>query len=264
MSGSQCHLKLWYETHARELASEPDDNLQAIFDTGHEVGELACERHPGGHLIAHDYLHTDETLDEPRWVLAAGTAPALFEAAFRHQGVLVRVDSLERLPEGGWGLIEVKSATQLKDALVLDAAVQLWVLRGAGLDVREAGVLTLDRDYVYEGGALNLDALFRLHPVLDRATELLEAVGAQVNEMQSMLAGPEALGISPGEHCFCSAPSKPGSSTCCPSCDTTTIIPRFAGRSRSRPYSRRWCRSPATTIYRLPAGRRQRLAMLRR
>ena len=202
MSGSQCHLRLWYETHARELASEPDDNLQAIFDMGHEVGELACKRRPGGHLIAHDYLHTDEALDETRRVLAAGTAPALFEAAFRHQGVLVRVDILERLPEGGWGLIEVKSATRLKDAFVLDAAVQLWVLRGAGLDVREAGVLTLDRDYVYEGGALNLDALFRLHPVMDSATELLDGIGEQVSEMQSMLAGPEAPDIGPGDHCF--------------------------------------------------------------
>ena len=202
MSGSQCHLKLWYETYARALASEADDNLQAIFDSGHEVGELACKRHPGGRLIAHDHRHTDEALDETRRVLAAETAPALFEAAFRHQGVLVRVDVLERLREGGWGLIEVKSATRLKEAFVLDAAVQLWVLRGAGLDVREAGVLTLNRDYVYEGGALNLDALFRLHPVLDSATELLDAVGAQILEMQSMLGGPEAPDISPGEHCF--------------------------------------------------------------
>ncbi|MCY4213512.1 MAG: DUF2779 domain-containing protein [Gammaproteobacteria bacterium] len=202
MSGSQCHLRLWYETHARELASPPDDNLQAIFDTGHEVGELACKRHPGGHLIAHDYLHTDEALDETRRILTTGRAPALFEAAFRHQGVLVRVDILERLPEGGWGLIEVKSATRLKEAFVLDAAVQLWVLRGAGLDVRELGVLTLNRDYVYEGGALDLDALFRLHPVLDSATGLLDAIGEQVQEMQSMLTGAEAPDVSPGDHCF--------------------------------------------------------------
>ena len=46
--------------------------------------------------------------------------------------MLVRVDILERLPGGGWGLIEVKSTTRLKDTFVLDAAVQLWVLRGAG------------------------------------------------------------------------------------------------------------------------------------
>ena len=39
-------------------------------------------------------------------------------------------------------------------------AIQLWVLRGAGLDVREATVLTLNREYVYDGVRLDLDALF--------------------------------------------------------------------------------------------------------
>ena len=201
MSGSQCHLRLWYETYARDLAGEPDDALQAVFDTGHEVGELACERYPGGHLVAHDYRHVAEALEETRRILASGSAPTLFEPAFRHQGVLVRVDVLERLPKGGWGLVEVKSTTKLKEHFVLDAAVQLWVLRGAGLDVREAGVLTLNRDYVYEGGEHDLNQLFKLHPVMDDATALHDAIGAQVSEMQAMLGKPKAPNISPGEHC---------------------------------------------------------------
>ena len=202
MSGSQCHLRLWYETHKRHLASKPDETLLAVFDTGHEVGKLACKRFPGGHFVAHDHRHIPESLEETRQVLASGTAAALFEPAFRHQGVLVRVDILERLREGGWGLIEVKSTTRLKDAFVLDAAVQLWVLRGAGLDVREVGVLTLNRDYVYACGEHDLDALFRLHPVMDSATALLDVIGAQVPEMQAMLAMQDAPDISPGDHCF--------------------------------------------------------------
>ena len=165
VSGSQCHLRLWYETYAREFASEPDDTLQGIFDTGHEVGELACKRFPRGRFIAHDHHHVRDALEETREILASEPAIALFEPAFRHRGVLVRVDILERLPDGGWGLIEVKSTTRLKETFILDAAIQLWVLRGAGLDVREAGVLTLDREYVYEGGEHDLNALFRLHPV---------------------------------------------------------------------------------------------------
>ena len=201
MSGSQCHLRLWYETYARDLAGEPDDALQAVFDTGHEVGELACERYPGGHLVAHDYRHVAEALEETRRILASGSAPTLFEPAFRHQGVLVRVDVLERLPEGGWGLVEVKSTTKLKEHFVLDAAVQLWVLRGVGLDVREAGVLTLNREYVYDGGELDLDELFQLHPVMDDATALHDAIGAQVSDMQSMLGKSKVPNISPGEHC---------------------------------------------------------------
>ena len=123
----------------------------------------------------------------------------------RHSGIRgcwVRVDILERLPEGGWGLVEVKSTTRLKDTFVLDAAVQLWVLRGCGLDVREAGVLTLNREYIYAGGELDLNALFQLHPVLEPATALLESVGAGVFEMQAMLSMPHAPEIGPGDHCF--------------------------------------------------------------
>ena len=105
-------------------------------------------------------------------------------------------------PGGGWRLVEVKSSTRLKDVFVFDAAIQLWVLRGAGVDVREAAVLTLDRDYVYDGATLDLRALFRLHPVFDEAHEFLDSVTAQVSEMQSMLFRSAAPDIGPGDHCF--------------------------------------------------------------
>ena len=202
LSGTQCHLRLWYEIHRHDLESEPDDVLQAVFDTGHEVGRTACRLYPGGHAVTHDHRHIPEALEETRSVVETGSAPALFEAAFEHEGVLVRADVIERLPGGGWRLIEVKSSTRLKDVFVLDAAVQLWVLKGAGLDVRDAGVLTLDRDYVHDGVTLDLDALFRLHPVLDEAQDLAGSVAAQVAELQAMLSESAAPDVAPGDHCF--------------------------------------------------------------
>ncbi|MDE0046477.1 MAG: DUF2779 domain-containing protein [bacterium] len=202
ISGTQCHLRLWYETYRPDLRSEPDDVLQAVFDTGHEVGRTACRLYPGGHDVNHDHRHIPEALEETRSVIDAGSAPALFEAAFEHQGVLVRADVIERLPGGGWRLVEVKSSTRLKDVFVRDAAVQLWVLKGAGLDVRDAGVLTLDRDYVHDGVTLDLDALFRLHPVLEEASAYHDAVEAEVREMQRMLSRQAAPDIAPGGHCF--------------------------------------------------------------
>ena len=51
LTGKQCHLRLWHDFHARHLATPTDAALQLVFDTGHEVGELACRRYPGGHLI---------------------------------------------------------------------------------------------------------------------------------------------------------------------------------------------------------------------
>ena len=202
LTGKQCHLRLWHDFHARHLAAPADEAQLLVFNTGHEVGELACRRYPGGHLIAHDHKHLPEALEETRRVIDAGTVPALFEAAFEHEHVLVRADVLERLSDGGWRLVEVKSTTKLKELFVLDVAVQLWVLRGAGLDVREAEVHTLNRDYVYDGVRLEVDALFKLHPVFDEATALLEGVGGEAQEMRAMLAESAAPAIVPGDHCF--------------------------------------------------------------
>ena len=83
-------------------------------------------------MVAHDHKHVPEALEETWLVVDAGAAQALFEAAFQHEHVLVRANVLERLPDGAWRLAEVKSTTKLKDVFVLDVAVLLWVLRGAG------------------------------------------------------------------------------------------------------------------------------------
>ena len=201
LKGKQCHLHLWRYFHAPDLAAPADEAQQLVFDTGHKVGELACQRYPSGHLIAHDHEHMDEALEETRRVIDDGSAPALFEAAFEHEHVLVRADVLERLPDGGWRLVEVKSTTQAKNVHVLDVAVQLWVLRGTGLDVQEAAVLTLNRDYVYDGVRLDVHALFKLHPVLDKATALLEGIGGEAQELRAVLTQSEAPAAATGKHC---------------------------------------------------------------
>ena len=202
LSGTQCALRLWYDTFAPTLAAAPNEVAQAVFDIGHEVGEAARRRYPGGRRISHDHRHIPHALEETRRLIGAGAAPALFEAAFEHGGVRVRADVLERLPAGGWRVVEIKSSTRMKDLFLLDAAVQLWVLRGAGLDVRDAAMLTLNRDYVYDGVRLDVDALFTPHPMFDEASALLDSVGAQVCDMQAMLALSAAPDIAPGEHCF--------------------------------------------------------------
>ena len=202
LSGAQCALRLWYDTFAPALAVAPDAVAQAALDTGREVGEAARWRYPGGHRVGDDHRCLPQALEETRRLITWGTAPALFEAAFAHGGVLVRTDVLERLPECGWRLLEVKSGTRMKEHFLLDAALQLRVLRGAGLDVRDAAVLTLNRDYVHDGVRLDFEALFTPHPVFDEASALRDAIGAQVRDLRAMLARPAAPDIAPGDHCF--------------------------------------------------------------
>ena len=75
------------------------------------------------------------------------------------------------------------------------------VLRGAGLDVREAAVLTLNRDYVYDGVRLDVNALFKLRPVLNEATALLENIGEEAQEMRAIVTRSEAPAVETGKHC---------------------------------------------------------------
>ena len=124
--------------------------------------------------------------------------PALFEPAFEHRRVFARPDVLERLPDGGWRIVEVKSTVKLHEHFILDVALQLWVLRGAGLDVRDAAVLTLNRGYVHDGVRLDVDALFKLHPVFAKALALQERIGEETAAMQAMLARSQAPDIAPG------------------------------------------------------------------
>ena len=58
-------------------------------------------------------------------------------------------------------------------------------------------MLTLNRDYIYDGIRLDLDALFKFHPVLDETDALLESIGTDVVEMQAMLAADTAPDIAP-------------------------------------------------------------------
>ena len=129
------------------------------------------------------------------------SVPSIYEAAFLYHDILVRVDVLERTP-GGWNLVEVKSGTKFKEGVHdIDVAIQLLVLRGAGLAVENTGLLTLNRDYIYDGISLDLDQLFVLHDCMDIAESLQLEVEQNVESFMTMLHAGVAPVVSPGEQC---------------------------------------------------------------
>jgi len=96
-SGRQCHKRLWLEVHQRDAAQSNDD-AQGRMDEGTRFGELARHLLGGGLLIEADHFHAREALEETRhaFSLPRGAVPMVFEAAFEHQGVLVRADAIRR------------------------------------------------------------------------------------------------------------------------------------------------------------------------
>jgi hypothetical protein len=121
LSGWQCTKKLWLDVHDPDLA-ETDPALERIFELGHEVGELARRLFPGGVLIGHDH-RLDEALAETAERLGAPGPVTLFEATFRHEGVLFRADVFERSADGSIRLIEVKAGTKVKPVNYIDTSL---------------------------------------------------------------------------------------------------------------------------------------------
>ena len=195
MAGLQCHKLLWWMAHEPAAAElDVDDARQALYDQGHRVGELARTYVPGGVLVDLPHDAYERRLEATREALARG-APAVYEAAFRADGVFVSVDILERL-ERGFGLIEVKSTAGVKEQHLPDVAVQTHVLRRSGLDVSRMEVMHLNRACAYP----DLSNLFTRADVTELVEARLAAVPGEIAAMTAMLAGPLPR-VATGPHC---------------------------------------------------------------
>ena len=195
-SFEQCAKKLWLSVHRRELA-QYDVGAEARFATGDAVGEIACELHPSGVMVEAEPDLTAAVAETARLIAEEHPGP-IFEATFEHDGVLVRVDVLERREEG-WFAAEVKSSTSVKDYHRGDLASQIWVMRRAGLPLDGAAVRYINRDFVLtrEG---DYEGLFTDGELLEELSDLAEGRGKVVSSAREVLVGDEP-DIEMGDHC---------------------------------------------------------------
>eukprot|EP01037_Dinobryon_pediforme_P014554 gene14554-14677_t len=192
----QCPRRLWLETHRKDLIAY-DDARQAVFQTGHEVGAIAQQLHPGGVLIGHDD-QLSLALEQTSELLFQADRRPLFEATFAYEDVLVRVDLL--LPEAdGWRICEVKSTASVKPYHLGDLATQVWVAVGAGLTVSRACVQHIDSRFRY-------DALGDYRGLFAEA-DRTQAIVPLVNSRQGVVSAAKAVvrgaepDIATGPHC---------------------------------------------------------------
>ena len=198
MAGLQCPRRLWLTVHEPQPYEPPEPG--SPLDFGQRIGIEAHRLFPGGTLI-----------DEPPWEHAAATArtaglmaegaPAIFEAAFEHEGVRVRVDALERLPGGAWGLREVKSSASVKDPHLDDVALQAWVVRGAGVALPSVEVIHVNSAYVRGPEGVDWPAYFTRADVLDEVEARIADIPARLSAMREVLAREDFPAAEPGRQC---------------------------------------------------------------
>ena len=141
---SQCPKALWLRVYKPEEA-EVDEALQARFEKGNEVGDLAMGLF--GDFKEVTVKNEDGSLDLNKMIaltqqyMAEGVEN-ICEASFDYEGNYCAVDIL-RKTAGGWAIYEVKSTsfpmfnekrTKL-EKYAPDIAYQKWVLEQCGIHV---------------------------------------------------------------------------------------------------------------------------------
>ena len=116
LNGIQCPKLLWTRCNAPQDIPEPSEQLQAIFDMGHLVGELATKRFPGGvHVQEEDFV---KNIEETRKLLASKSPRPIYEAGIQTGRVYSRADILNPSSKSGqWDVIEVKCSTGPKETI---------------------------------------------------------------------------------------------------------------------------------------------------
>jgi predicted RecB family nuclease len=166
------------------------------------VGLLATKLYPAGLYIAEDYLHHQEAQKTTESAIGNPNVPAIFEGAFVFDDIRIRVDILARLKNGRWNMIEVKSSTSAKEVYIVDAAIQYYVLTGAGLALDRAGILHLNNQYVFDGYSLDLRKLFHFTDLTEEVHRRRELIINQVESLKTVISSDSPPSISPSRHCL--------------------------------------------------------------
>jgi hypothetical protein len=198
-AGLQCLRRLWLNVHEPVGRSEPE--LGSTEGIGLEIGRMARRLFPGGILVDEQPWEHAKAAAHTATLMADRAVPAIFEAAFEHAGVRIRVDVLERRPRGYWGMCEVKSSGEVKDHHYDDVAVQVHVLRNAGVRLSLVEVLHTNKDYVRGPGEISSLKFFRRVDVKPEVKYRLEGIEARLRKQRTCLTRAHAPRVEPEAHC---------------------------------------------------------------
>src|SRR5271156_6680615 len=201
VAGVQCLKRLYLQVHQPGLAAELDEASKAVIEQGRQVGLVAQRAFPGGVIVDAGPTELAKAIKTTRDLVARSEAPAIFEATFQHDGVLVRTDVLKRSGRSGHHLIEVKSATAVKPQYAYDVAIQRHVLTGADVEIKQASLMHLNREYVFDGKEYDVSQLFVIAELKPKDSISEVEISDRLKEQFRILNRHKPPDIKPGKQC---------------------------------------------------------------
>ena len=201
LRGLQCPKALWLYRNRPDLKPEISDTQQHIFDTGHEVGEMAKGYFKSGLEIECEYYEIDKAIELTEAAVASGER-VLFEAtACSPDGAFSRIDILSKVRGANtWDLIEVKASTAVKDYYIQDMSLQRYAFIGAGYKIRKSILMYINNQYA-RSGELDLRQLFALEDCTLEAEEEIRSVGGELHFLLKVINTRIMPDIEIGDQC---------------------------------------------------------------
>jgi CRISPR/Cas system-associated exonuclease Cas4 (RecB family) len=199
----QCPKRLWLEVKRPELIEDSAATM-ASFKVGHQVGDIArsiFDPEDNGILIDPQQDGFDAAFSKTDSLL--GSFQPIFEAALTNGDALALADVMLPLNKRGkprWRMIEVKSSTSVKDYHRDDVAVQAYIAKKAGIDVRKVEVAVIDNQWVYPGKG-DYQGLLITTDLTEEAMGRNKEVGKWIVDAQKVVARRSEPRISTGSHC---------------------------------------------------------------
>lgn len=199
LSGLQCHKLLWTQYTAKDRIPPTDPATQAIFNQGHQVGEIAKQFFADSIEIGEGLVKEFDEIFERTHEGLTIRRP-LFEPALAHGSGFARADILDPVGTDEWEIVEVKSSTEVKAVNIDDIAFQRYVFEGAGVRIRHCYLLHISNAYIRSGG-IDPHCLFTKVDVTDLVSERLPRIEAELQEMIAVIEQEQEPEIGIGPYC---------------------------------------------------------------
>lgn len=203
LTGLQCPKLLWYNYNAKDQLPDVSPATQAIFDQGHEVGELAKKLFPDGIDLERGknfmgiLKETQLVLEKRKSIFEAGF---LAENSQRTVRTYAQADILNPVENDHWDIIEVKNATKVKDVNYHDLALQRYCYESAGVPINRCCLMHINNKYVRQG-ELEPSKLFAIADVTEEVNRCSEGLEERVKEMLKVIALSECPEQKIGLYC---------------------------------------------------------------
>ncbi len=203
MALRQCPKRLWLEVHRPDLR-EDSAATEASFQIGYQVGDIAQKIYDPeglGALIDVQNEGFEQAFARSKALLQS-TQP-IFEAGFSAGGALAFSDVMLPAQKDGqqvWRMVEVKSATKVKDYHRDDVAVQAFIAQSAGVALESIALAHIDSSWVYPGDE-DYRGLLKENDLTAEAFARTEEVQGWIAQAQSIVAETDEPVMATGIHC---------------------------------------------------------------